>query len=141
MTKFRFAFVLLAVGWALLLPAAAFAASRPEAASSPVVGLAVLMVYEIGRLICHQRPERSFFLFGAQLPVCARCAGIYAGAAVTAVVAWCWSASSQWRPTTALVSRGAARRLVVVALAPSIATIVYEWASGRMPGPWTRAVS
>jgi len=30
--------------------------------------------------ICHQLPERSFFLFGHQLPVCARCIGIYLGA-------------------------------------------------------------
>jgi uncharacterized membrane protein len=32
--------------------------------------------------ICHQRPERSFFVSGAQLPVCARCLGLYIGAAV-----------------------------------------------------------
>lgn len=30
--------------------------------------------------ICHQIPERSFFFFGHQLPVCARCTGIYFGA-------------------------------------------------------------
>jgi uncharacterized membrane protein len=33
-------------------------------------------------LICHQRPERSFYLFGAPIAVCARCLGIYLGAAV-----------------------------------------------------------
>ena len=33
-------------------------------------------------LVCHQRPERSFFIFGAQVAVCARCLGIYLGAAV-----------------------------------------------------------
>ena len=26
---------------------------------------------------CHQRPDRSFFLFGKQLPLCARCLGLY----------------------------------------------------------------
>jgi uncharacterized membrane protein len=33
-------------------------------------------------LICHQRPERSFWLFGGAVAVCARCLGIYLGAAV-----------------------------------------------------------
>lgn len=28
---------------------------------------------------CHRRPDRSFFLFGRQFPVCARCTGILAG--------------------------------------------------------------
>jgi uncharacterized membrane protein len=32
--------------------------------------------------ICHQIPERSFFVFGHQLPVCARCTGIYTGALI-----------------------------------------------------------
>jgi uncharacterized membrane protein len=33
-------------------------------------------------LVCHQRPERSFWLFGAPVAVCARCLGIYLGAAI-----------------------------------------------------------
>ena len=33
-------------------------------------------------VICHQRAERSFFIAGTQLPVCARCTGLYAGAAL-----------------------------------------------------------
>ncbi len=28
---------------------------------------------------CHQKPERSFFYKGKQLPICARCTGILAG--------------------------------------------------------------
>lgn len=31
-------------------------------------------------LVCHQHPERSFWLFGAPVAVCARCLGIYIGA-------------------------------------------------------------
>lgn len=33
-------------------------------------------------LVCHQRPERSFWMFGGQVAVCARCLGIYCGAAL-----------------------------------------------------------
>ena len=33
-------------------------------------------------LICHQQPERSFWIFGAPVAVCARCLGIYVGAAI-----------------------------------------------------------
>jgi uncharacterized membrane protein len=33
-------------------------------------------------LVCHQQPERSFRIFGEPVAVCARCLGIYAGAAV-----------------------------------------------------------
>lgn len=32
-------------------------------------------------LICHRRPERSFFIKGHQFPVCARCTGFYTGLA------------------------------------------------------------
>jgi uncharacterized membrane protein len=41
------------------------------------------------RAICHGMPERSFELFGAAMPVCARCTAIYAGmfVAVAAFVA------------------------------------------------------
>jgi uncharacterized membrane protein len=31
-------------------------------------------------LVCHQRPERCFWMFGGQVAVCARCLGIYLGA-------------------------------------------------------------
>lgn len=30
-------------------------------------------------IICHQNPERSYFIREHQMPVCARCFGIYAG--------------------------------------------------------------
>lgn len=33
----------------------------------------------IGSAVCHQMAERSFILDGKQLPVCARCTGIYSG--------------------------------------------------------------
>ena len=33
-------------------------------------------------LVCHQRPDRSFWLLGFPVAVCARCLGIYLGAAL-----------------------------------------------------------
>ena len=37
--------------------------------------------------MCHQRPDRSFFIKGRQLPLCARCTGILAGYIVGIVLA------------------------------------------------------
>jgi len=66
-----------------MLPLAPYLASRPHA--SPAGTVVVVAVYGIGSLICHQLPERSFRLWTAQMPVCARCAGIYFGAAIAAI--------------------------------------------------------
>ena len=47
--------------------------------------------------MCHQRPDRSFFLKGKQFPVCARCTGVLIGyilgvmlAVVTSCRAYLW---------------------------------------------------
>jgi hypothetical protein len=80
----RRAFIVGAVLWAAMLPAAAFAASRPAPASA-WYGFA-FVVYGAGSVLCHQLPARSFHLWATQLPVCARCTGIYAGGAIAAVV-------------------------------------------------------
>ncbi len=34
----------------------------------------------VGYAVCHRIPERSFFIAGRQLPLCARCSGTYLGA-------------------------------------------------------------
>jgi uncharacterized membrane protein len=49
--------------------------------------LLLAFVYAAGSVLCHQLPERSFFLDGHQLPVCARCTGLYLGA-IGGLVAW-----------------------------------------------------
>ena len=61
-------FVAAAVAWAMLVPAAALAASR-TADTWPAVSMLAVVVYHLGSLVCHQRPERSFAVAGAQLPV------------------------------------------------------------------------
>ena len=53
----------------------------------PTLLPAALLYAGAGR-VCHQRPERSFHLAGAQQPVCARCFGLYVSGAAGAWLAW-----------------------------------------------------
>jgi len=122
-----------AIGWAALLPAAAFARSRP--ALTPLAHAAVL-VYGFGSVICHQIPARSFHLWAAPLPVCARCTGIYLGAALAAIYAAAIGAN--WR-----AARGGAPTRVLLAFAafPTLVTLAYEWTTGVTPSNLLRAVA
>jgi uncharacterized membrane protein len=43
-------------------------------------------IYRAFGTLCHQLPERSYFIDGHQLAVCSRCSGIYAGFAFTLLV-------------------------------------------------------
>jgi uncharacterized membrane protein len=45
-------------------------------------GIATLAIFAFFSKLCHQRPDRVLYLFGAPTAVCVRCLGIYAGAAV-----------------------------------------------------------
>ena len=88
--------------------------------------LAAGVVYLAGRVVCHQRPERSFVAAGHPLPVCARCTGIYAAAPLACLLAiaapggrgrrlWAWAAT---------------RRGVLLAAAPTAISVVVEWITG-----------
>ena len=90
-------------------------------------------IYGIGSLICHQRTERSFHLAGAQLPVCARCFGIYAGAALGLI----FGSRRVDRPR---VSKTPAVALAIAAL-PTIVTLIVEWAGLGNPGNVIRATA
>jgi uncharacterized membrane protein len=69
--------------WWFLLPLA-FVATVVAAPFLLTHGfLALGLALERGfAIVCHQRPERSFWMFGAEVAVCARCLGIYLGAAI-----------------------------------------------------------
>jgi uncharacterized membrane protein len=86
------------IGWALPAAAALWVALIVAAPGLAQIsgGLAAL-IYAVGSLICHQLPERSFHLAGAQLPVCARCLGLYVGGAAGAVL-WTVRARHRARP-------------------------------------------
>ena len=93
--------------------------------------LFAIPIYAIGSLICHQVPERSFHLGAFQLPVCARCLGIYAGAAAGALLAV--TAARGWRHD--------ARRLLIAAAVPSALTFLAEWFGVWHPSNIARAVA
>jgi len=170
MRVLRTAVVAASVAWMLLLVVVPFLVSRPHASA---LGTAlVVAVYSVGSLICHQLPERSYRLWGAQMPVCARCAGIYIGAATAALVS---SGAGRTRAFGALPSLPEARvrserastggfqpgvrirpperlalqklpptgvRLTLaIAVAPALATLIYEWVTGDVPANWIRAAS
>jgi hypothetical protein len=97
-----------------------------EAVPGAPARLAAGTVYLAGRVVCHQRPERSFRAAGHPLPVCARCTGIYAAAPLACLLAlalpggrgrrwWGWAATP--------------RGLVVAAL-PAAISVVVEWVTG-----------
>ncbi|RLI85976.1 MAG: DUF2085 domain-containing protein [Candidatus Altiarchaeales archaeon] len=44
------------------------------------------LIYFLFSPVCHQLPERSFFLFGYKLAVCARCTAIYFGFLITSLI-------------------------------------------------------
>jgi len=129
----RRAFIVGAVLWAAMLPAAAFAASRPAPASA-WYGFA-FVVYGAGSVLCHQLPARSFHLWATQLPVCARCTGIYAGGAIAAVVS-----AVRLQPDGSNQTRRA-RLILATAFLPTAATLVFEWTTGQAPSNAVRALA
>ncbi len=146
-SSLRAAFIAASVAWALLLLAAPFAASHPHA--SPLASALILGVYGIGSLVCHQLPERSYHVWTAQMPVCARCAGIYFGAVLGVAVAAVargfepsvWRVQpSGWRSAQRLALRRP-RVALALAVVPTLLTLVYEWTTGDMPSHAIRAAA
>ena len=56
--------------------------AAPLAAAQGYSGAAVVL-YKAFAVLCHQLPERSYFIAEHKLAVCARCTGLYAGFALT----------------------------------------------------------
>ena len=117
--------VLLTTSWIALL------------VTAPVMpGWAGATVYGFGSLICHQISERSFHLFGFQLPVCARCLGIYVGISCGAIYVWI---RARTREGILSIAPRTARRLAVLAAVPTLATVALETAGMWFPSNLTRA--
>lgn len=121
------------------MPAAGWVALLLAAPWLPVPAAGAL--YLFGAHICHQIADRSFHLDGVQLPVCARCLGIYLGAAIgllcgrgsrrtTAVIAaLAVNVLTLWADSNPV--RAAAGLALGIALARAISTVDYD----RCPSP------
>ncbi|CAN97807.1 hypothetical protein predicted by Glimmer/Critica [Sorangium cellulosum So ce56] len=70
--------------------------------------------------MCHRMPERSIALDGVVMPLCSRCAGIFAGIAAGAAIARPRLAMAAWRP-------------ILIALAALMAVDVRPRTSGCAP--------
>jgi uncharacterized membrane protein len=88
------------------------------ASERPALSSAGTLVYSMAARLCHQRPERSFRRGAAPLPVCGRCAGLYAGSALGLL------AAALARPR--LWSARVYRRLAAGAAIPTVVTMVLE---------------
>jgi len=131
-----------AIAWAVALPLAAFAATRPHAAT-PWYAFA-FAAYAVGSVICHQLPERSFHLWAAQMPVCARCTGIYVGAAIGAIASVTVRLKKDTTSQTVRLKADTtynAKSALIIAAIPILATLVYEWTTGHTPANWIRAAA
>jgi uncharacterized membrane protein len=113
-------------GLAALWAAAIFVAPLSADHAPQSVRVATALTYVGAGYICHQRPERSFHLGGHQLPVCARCTGLYLAApfGLAAVML--------------MRRRGAAddrayrwwRTTIVLAAIPTAVSVGLEWIGG-----------
>ena len=143
-----------AAGWAFWLIAAPILGAT--AASPRPAVWAAAVTYRAGAVICHQQDARSLHVGGVRMPVCARCFGLYAGAAAGALVAAAWVFAARrpmqlrlgrWRlaalacglPTLAawagehlggLAVGGHARAVLAVPFGAAVAAIVALWAGG-----------
>ena len=164
--RLRAAFVAASIAWAVLLVAVPYAAGQPHVSRTAAALIAA--VYTVGSLVCHQLPERSYHLWTAQMPVCARCAGIYFGAVLGAIAASIRTAkvvrhnrgevvrtaravrhsrkvAQGFSPASAVVGvfnpAWTPRVALAAAVAPTIVSLAYEWTTGDTPSHAIRAAA
>ncbi len=119
--------------WMFLLVAMPYVASHGQFAGVGTVMAAA--TYATGALVCHQRPERSFGVWDTQMPVCARCAGLYAAAPLGAFLGMV-GARRRRAP-----SAGRLRLLLFAAALPTLMTVCGEVVGLVSPTNVVRAIS
>jgi uncharacterized membrane protein len=103
-------------GAAVVWLTAILAAPVAIGSDRPVLSAGAAGLYLAGARICHQRPDRCFRIHGRPMPVCARCSGLYAGAAFAAPFALLWAARLSGRRARVLVAGAALPTLIAWSL-------------------------
>jgi uncharacterized membrane protein len=115
--------VLATLAWTTSLIAAPTWASRSGTAGPTASAL----IYVAGSFVCHQQPERSFHHGASQLPVCARCLGLYAGATM-GVLGWAAAWVRRRHATARTPNRFArVRPGLLLAAVPTVITVSTAW--------------
>jgi uncharacterized membrane protein len=98
-------------------------------------------IYAAASLICHQRPERSFHIAGVPLAVCARCTGLYSGAAMGVLMLIAFSGLGRISPARVerAITPQRAKRALITLGAPTIVTVVTALLGWWDPGNTIRA--
>lgn len=103
------------------------------------LAIAAAFTYRLGGIVCHQDPARSFVSGGVQVPVCARCTGLYTGAVVGAGAALLWALRRRRWPS----SLGVVRLILIGCALPTACLWLAEWLLGLPVGNavrWAAAV-
>jgi uncharacterized membrane protein len=111
-------------GWVLAVLAAPVLSAWPAA-----------FVYGISSLVCHQLPERSLYWGSVQFAVCARCTGIYVGAALAAV------AAAGVDTARLAAARRHVRPILITGAVPMVLTVAAEWLGVWPPSHAMRLVT
>ena len=123
-----------ALAWVCALAAAPLVAAAAEAGPS---AWAAALAYRAGSVICHQQDARSLHLGGVRMPVCARCAGLYAGGALGALAALTWVIGSA---APVRLPLGRARAAALACGLPTLAAWAGEHLGGLSVPALARAV-
>jgi len=132
-------FAVAAMTWVLTLVAVPFLLAH-ERGGRPVTVVSA-GTYLVGSVVCHQRPDRSFSPWGVQMPVCARCAGLYMGGALGVALVGVRGARRGWDPGRRRMASTALRWGVLAAAVPTGLTWVGEAAGGLTVTEGVRAVA
>jgi uncharacterized membrane protein len=121
--------LVVSIVWVAALVGGPYVVSRSDRDSAGL--LAGGAVYALGSVICHQMAHRSFHVAGTQLPVCARCTGLY----LLTPVGLALAIGQTRRCRRPLASRLRTVRFVLVAAAVPTAISVGAEAAGV--GSWS----